>query len=405
MHTQVVDSRIIGALRTVASNDPEFAYFASSAILQLTASETCRPLVGSIPSIRVVFNAVLIILGLLQSAAGSLQVAQQDICSLFERLLRAPGEASKLPMAQALRNLAGCKECRQCIVDQGAVQILMSLSESSDEETQKACSDAMSFLSEFTNLQEGAVDVLLKTSPAQQLHSAFKPSGCLLACLDKLRVAAGARSVVRVTRADSFFNRIDRHSIIGTNSPAPPSSPRHLPKQVEPKQPIAPTVGDGPPLTGRDSPCLDFEWDAIELMSAGGVSNDKRCALLRLNYLTDCLRWREAQAPEIDVFVEHSVVSQPPMNSAIAEIEIEPIPMQMDPYPKFLTTYELGSLSKWLLQSSDSGAPPPPMEQEAPPEPPTAKPMRSPGARSRFLKRFSRNTLQKSSNNLLALTG
>jgi hypothetical protein len=113
-----------------------------------------------------------------QTTAGYLQVAQQDICRLFERLLRTPGEASKLPMAQALRNLAGCKECRQCIADQGAVQILMSLSECTDEETQKACSDAMSFLSEFTNLQEGAVDVLLKTAPAQHLHSASKPSCC-----------------------------------------------------------------------------------------------------------------------------------------------------------------------------------------------------------------------------------
>lgn len=323
MHEQVVNSGIIRALRNAASTDAEFAYFATSAIQRLTTTEACRPL-----------------------------IARQDVCAIFERLTYTRDEASKLPMAQALRNLAGCKQCRKLIVDQGAVEILMQLSESDDEETQKACSDAMSFLSEFTNLQAGAVDVLLKISPGQHLQAQLQ----------------SGRSQGRMTRTNSFYQRIDQHSVIGVSSPGQPSTPRSRGETKTPE--VTPDVAANGPLVARKYEQLQFASEEIQATPAGG-------------------------APQVDISVEHSIVSSPSLNVELAEIGIEAIPSQMAPYAKFVTQYEIGALNKFLIHPPEPPAPVAAVEEDLPVETQPFRPVKTPGARARFLKRFSRTSLSK----------
>lgn len=89
-------------------------------------------------------------------------MVEKGILHIFKSLIYSScSEKCKCSIAQALSNITSTKSCRQALVNDSAVELLIALSITSNIETQRHCATALTFLSEITKVNKGVVASLL----------------------------------------------------------------------------------------------------------------------------------------------------------------------------------------------------------------------------------------------------
>jgi hypothetical protein len=88
-----------------------------------------------------------------------------QIMAIFRSLIFSDvSEKSKREIAEALSQISQSRSCREDLVNQGACELLIALSITSDANTQAHCATALAYLSEITKVQKGVVASLLLLS-------------------------------------------------------------------------------------------------------------------------------------------------------------------------------------------------------------------------------------------------
>jgi hypothetical protein len=99
-----------------------------------------------------------------QSPACPQAIVDGGVMRIFKALIDGLSEGARAEVAAALANLATCKACREQLVQQGAGELLIALSITSDPNTQAHCALALGYLSELTKVNDGVVASLLLLS-------------------------------------------------------------------------------------------------------------------------------------------------------------------------------------------------------------------------------------------------
>lgn len=99
-----------------------------------------------------------------QSHACPEAIVDGGVMRIFKALIGGLSEGARSEVASALASLAACKPCREALVQQGAGELLIALSITSDPNTQSQCALALGYLSELTKVNNGVVASLLLLS-------------------------------------------------------------------------------------------------------------------------------------------------------------------------------------------------------------------------------------------------
>lgn len=94
----------------------------------------------------------------------SMIVENGSIVKVFFRILSGLNDVIRHEMVCSLCNLASSRECREDLVAQGAVELLVTLSETPYADTQAQCATALGYLSENTRVETGTCASLLLLS-------------------------------------------------------------------------------------------------------------------------------------------------------------------------------------------------------------------------------------------------
>lgn len=134
-------------------------------------------------------------------------LVSKNVVRVMNTFLLGLNELARYEMACALDNLSSSKECRLKLIDQGAVDLLVTLSDSDYTETQVQCSSALGHLSEFTKVKNGTVaSLLLLSLKAEELK-------------DAQAATSGRRgSVVNSNQNDTIISA--SNSVISSSAPA-----------------------------------------------------------------------------------------------------------------------------------------------------------------------------------------
>jgi hypothetical protein len=110
-------------------------------------------------------NYISKMLNMLSQSHGCPQaMVEGGVMRIFKALIEGLSEGARSDMASALSNLAAVKCCRESLVQQGAGELLIALSITSDPNTQAQCALALGYLSELTKVSDGVVASLLLLS-------------------------------------------------------------------------------------------------------------------------------------------------------------------------------------------------------------------------------------------------
>eukprot|EP01041_Mallomonas_annulata_P005817 gene5817-11737_t len=99
-----------------------------------------------------------------ESVSCRIQIVNGKAATIFGLLMDFLNDDAKYRMACSIANLASTKECRDQLVEQNAVELLISLANSQIVQTRTQCSVALGFLSEYTKVQRNTVASLLLLS-------------------------------------------------------------------------------------------------------------------------------------------------------------------------------------------------------------------------------------------------
>ena len=91
-------------------------------------------------------------------------IVDGGVMRIFKALINGLSEGARGEVACALANLAAARPCRETLVQQGAGELLIALSITSDPDTQAHCALALGYLSELTKVKDGVVASLLLLS-------------------------------------------------------------------------------------------------------------------------------------------------------------------------------------------------------------------------------------------------
>lgn len=89
------------------------------------------------------------------------QIVRGKVVEIFFKVLEGLNDVVRHEMVCALGNLASSRECRELLVAQGAIDLLVILSQSPYADTQSQCATALGHLSENTHVKQGTVASLL----------------------------------------------------------------------------------------------------------------------------------------------------------------------------------------------------------------------------------------------------
>jgi len=126
---------------------------------------------GSRPSHRLFFTPEEVDLiaqtlkWLSQSPSCHESMVHGEVMAMIRALIYADiNDHSKCEIATTLSQLSQSKSCRETLVNQGACELLIALSITSDSNTQAHCGTALAYLSEITKVHKGVVASLLLLS-------------------------------------------------------------------------------------------------------------------------------------------------------------------------------------------------------------------------------------------------
>lgn len=135
-----------------------------------------------------------------QSPACPQAIVDGGVMRIFKALIDGLSEGARSEVASALASLAACKPCREPLVQQGAGELLIALSITSDPNTQSQCALALGYLSELTKVNDGVVASLLLLSLNLEEAKA-SPDGASGDMLNNRRVVAGSLPAVQAATA------------------------------------------------------------------------------------------------------------------------------------------------------------------------------------------------------------
>lgn len=92
-----------------------------------------------------------------QSPSCHLAIVAGEVMKIFKALIDGLSVSARCELATALANLAASKHCREYLIKQKAMELLIALSTTSDARTQAQCSMAIGFLSEMSVVSDGVV--------------------------------------------------------------------------------------------------------------------------------------------------------------------------------------------------------------------------------------------------------
>ena len=115
---------------------------------------------GALLSPEDVCNVVLAIDEVSRTATCRGALVGGGAANVFRNLLPSVDDNARQQMAASLAALASTEECRETLVEQGANQLILDLSNTSNRETQRWCSLAISSLSEITYVSNGTVGTM-----------------------------------------------------------------------------------------------------------------------------------------------------------------------------------------------------------------------------------------------------
>jgi hypothetical protein len=93
---------------------------------------------------------------------------RENVCKIFQQLLPLCNDGALQKIAASLRNLSVPKECRELLVAQGAIDVVVRLAAESNAQTRQSCADTLGYLSENTSLNPGTVSSLLNALKVQR---------------------------------------------------------------------------------------------------------------------------------------------------------------------------------------------------------------------------------------------
>lgn len=105
-----------------------------------------------------------------------------EVMAIFKSLIFSEiTDKSKREIAETLSQISQSKACREELVNQGACELLIALSITSDANTQAHCATALAYLSEITKVQKGVVaSLLLLSLSLEEINSGVFNSSELL---------------------------------------------------------------------------------------------------------------------------------------------------------------------------------------------------------------------------------
>jgi hypothetical protein len=92
-----------------------------------------------------------------QSPSCHLAIVAGEVMKIFKALIDGLSVSARCELATALANLAASKHCREYLIKQSAMELLIALSTTSDARTQAQCSMAIGYLSEMSIVSDGVV--------------------------------------------------------------------------------------------------------------------------------------------------------------------------------------------------------------------------------------------------------
>lgn len=92
-----------------------------------------------------------------QSPSCHLAIVAGEVMKIFKALIDGLSVSARCELATALANLAASKHCREYLIKQSAMELLIALSTTSDARTQAQCSMAIGYLSEMSVVSDGVV--------------------------------------------------------------------------------------------------------------------------------------------------------------------------------------------------------------------------------------------------------
>lgn len=117
-----------------------------------------------------IYDIIMAIQLISQTPSCREKIVQGHVIKVFNSFLENLNDISKYEMALSLGHLSISRECRVPLVDQGAVDLLVTLSHSEYFDTQTQCSEALGHLSENTKVKSGTVASLLLLSLKEEDH-------------------------------------------------------------------------------------------------------------------------------------------------------------------------------------------------------------------------------------------
>eukprot|EP01032_Pedospumella_encystans_P014519 gene14519-16666_t len=125
-------------------------------------------------------------------------IVQGGVMRIFKALIDGLSEGARSEVAAALASLAACKPCREELVKQGAGELLIALSITSDPITQAKCALALGYLSELTKVNNGVVASLLLLSLNLEENALSSPEKRIAASSQPSVLSAANNSVAEV---------------------------------------------------------------------------------------------------------------------------------------------------------------------------------------------------------------
>jgi hypothetical protein len=156
-----------------------------------------------------------------------------EVMAIFKSLIFSEiTENSKREISETLSLISQSKSCREELVNQGACELLIALSITSDANTQAHCATALAYLSEITKVHKGVVASLLLLSlsledpsnrggPGGSLTSAFNQDDLLSATLIQNR---GGREALAnqnpsfSATAKDLMNQLKSQGVVSANA-------------------------------------------------------------------------------------------------------------------------------------------------------------------------------------------
>ena len=119
-----------------------------------------------------------------ETSACHLSLVDGGIVSTFESLLNQLHDDKKLMSAKTIANIASSTNCRQNLVNSGAIELIVKISAGADIETKSKCTLAIGYLSEYTHTAVTNVSTML--SLVQDVDSASVPGA--IPCVHSVRI-------------------------------------------------------------------------------------------------------------------------------------------------------------------------------------------------------------------------